>query len=74
MNFVLGFAPATRLPIYLCLQCLANTLSVHSDSKIQPFEFDRDCDALEEGDSPFLTGDGTQASAAQLSPPISIDD
>jgi hypothetical protein len=48
-----GFAPAKRLPLYICWQCLATSYTVLSDDRVKCFEFDQHTDGLSEGESPF---------------------
>jgi len=48
-----GFAPAQRLPFYVCWGCMAAAYAVDSNDRIKCFEFDGHTDRLEEGESPF---------------------
>jgi hypothetical protein len=48
-----GYAPSTRLPFYICSQCLAASYSVLSDTKIATFKFDFQTDFVQADESPF---------------------
>ena len=48
-----GFAPATRLPFYICWQCVGAAYSISSDSRLKCYPFTRTMDTLGEGESPF---------------------
>ena len=49
-----GFSPATRLPLYICWQCLAASYVVLSETRINCFPFvDSQVDYLQENESPF---------------------
>jgi hypothetical protein len=49
-----GFAPATRLPFFICWRCVAASYSVLSDSSVKCFPFDNHSETLEEYETPFL--------------------
>ena len=48
-----GFAPAGRLPFYVCWQCMAASYAVQSDAQIRCFPFDSYDNTVEEDESPF---------------------
>jgi hypothetical protein len=48
-----GFAPATRLPFYICLQCVAASYAVLTDAKVKTFPFDHETDFLKADETPF---------------------
>ena len=49
-----GFAPAERLPCYICWQCVAASYRVTSNARVQPFAFDSDSEDLLEDETPFV--------------------
>jgi hypothetical protein len=48
-----GFAPAKRLPLYICWQCVAASYRVASDERMTCFDFDSHTDPLRQGETPF---------------------
>src|SRR5262245_4744356 len=48
-----GFAPADRLPFYVCWQCMAASYRVLSNDAIECFKLDRHSDLLGEDESPY---------------------
>ncbi|MDB5335406.1 MAG: hypothetical protein JWN70_1025 [Planctomycetaceae bacterium] len=48
-----GFSPCTRLPLYICWQCVTASYAVTSDARLKCFPFDHHSDYLEEGETPF---------------------
>lgn len=48
-----GFAPATRLPFYICWQCCVASYSIPTDKKVACIKLDGAADKLEPGESPF---------------------
>jgi hypothetical protein len=48
-----GFAPSTRLPFYICWQCVAASYSLSSNTSMQTFVFDQHNEALKADETPF---------------------
>jgi hypothetical protein len=48
-----GYAPSTRLPFFICWQCVAASYSVLSDTEITTFAFDCHTEHLQADETPF---------------------
>lgn len=48
-----GFAPSSRLPFYICWQCVAVSYSVSSDTRMTCFPLDSSSEALKANETPF---------------------